>query len=229
MPETNEIESSVEDLGEEAGLQDALSDVRKAQRLLVAYHQRVMPIIETLAERLGCRFHYWQPTHHNAPSHGAIEPFAQWAWDFSPLNDASFLFLTQEAEAGQFDGPEAWMLVVRLVTDSGFDRCIRQDRTHWDAMQIRPQPHQSETRLDLHAYRMAKPVPEDEGVVWWQLFNDEPLPQIWDQGHKMKSGALCISHSVPLPVLGQKGGMRRTLDSFQNLLLAHGFSTTMDC
>ncbi|TKB50671.1 hypothetical protein FCL40_05860 [Ferrimonas sediminicola] len=227
MPEIEHSDLTVDTPMDTVSLQDALNDVRKAQRLLVAYHQRVMPIIDTLARSLGCRFHYWQPTHHNPPSHGAIEPFGQWAWDFSPLNDASFLFLTEEAEQGECEGPDAWLLVVRLVTDSGFDHCIRRERVHWDATQIEPQPHASQTRLDLHAYRLIKPVSEEEGVVWWQLFNDEPLPEAWDQGVEMESGALCISHSVLLNELGDAGGIRRTLDSFQNLLLAHGFATSM--
>ena len=76
----------------------AMLEMRKAQRLVVAFHQRILPVINEIADKLDCKFYYWDPTNHNRPVKGNKEPFSSWSWDYSPMNDAFFIFLSKKTK-----------------------------------------------------------------------------------------------------------------------------------
>lgn len=70
-----------------APLAAAFVDVRRAFRLLWAYHRRQLDMLSELDQsfrRLGLHYESWKPTECSRPSRGA--PFApgKWAWDMLP-------------------------------------------------------------------------------------------------------------------------------------------------
>lgn len=90
-------------------LQQALLDVRKAERLLMAFHQRLLPVIQKIGEDRDRNFDYWYPVNHGP----AVKR------DYSSLSDAIFFFLPETTENRNSAPKGAWALTIRLQTDTG--------------------------------------------------------------------------------------------------------------
>ena len=67
----------------------ALVDVRRAYRLLHAYHRRLLDILATVDDALvvgGLGFDSWEPLNVDLPRRGTNKFFVnRWAWDFTPI------------------------------------------------------------------------------------------------------------------------------------------------
>ncbi|USD35976.1 MULTISPECIES: hypothetical protein [Ferrimonas] len=207
-----EIENTVE------SMQQALLDVRRAQRLLVAYHQRLLPIIDHLAKALQCRFLSWEPTYHGLAGHN---PFDCWCWEHSPMNDARFLFLSDTVRDCERATPEDWMLSVRLVTDSGLETSMLRQHKNWDATEIQPDPDDSHTRLTFVAYH---PLSELNQVgVWQSLVNDNPTPPADGRPVPLTQDGEMFAMEVDLAQLAEDNGICELIDQLRCRLLANGY------
>lgn len=203
-------------------IKQALLDVRKSQRLLVAFHQRILPIIEKIAEGLNCEFHYWQPSQHLKTPQGNANPLKRWGWDLSPLNDATFIFLTQGAERNIAHSHQ-WGFAIRLQTDTGISESFQQEDKDWDALDLIQTPENSETCLTFIAYKPTKTLREN--WAWWNIYAETDFPpangKVID-GYE-QSKAFC--YSIDIEKLFAENALQSTINDFNDKLLKNNFIT----
>ncbi len=112
------------------GLAEALTDVRKAYRLLWNYQRRVFDVVRLVVDEFDdMSFYYWQTMHSGRPCNSGANPMARWAWDMLPMVEASYLFLPGGIDRNA-TLPGQWMLEVNVSSDSGFEQ--NDDRTEPD-------------------------------------------------------------------------------------------------
>ncbi|RRJ82601.1 hypothetical protein [Aestuariirhabdus litorea] len=201
---------------ESEALNAAMGDVRKAQRLLVAYHQRVLPIIESIANQLECAYYYWRPVFHSTPTGGKSNAFTRWTWDYSPLVDSNFFFLSAQVNDKDSVVPEGWMLVVRLVTDSGLSQAFTDKKINWDVMDIPDETDATETRLQLYAYKAATSYEESDG--WWNLYGKNSWPDKSGGQCMLNQGGFVFRHDVPISRLGSSDAVEAVVEEYKALL-----------
>lgn len=203
-------------------IEQALLDVRKSQRLLVAFHQRILPIIETIAAGLGCDFHYWQPSNQLKTPQGNANPLTRWGWDLSPLNDATFLFLTQGAERN-IARHDQWALAIRLQTDTGISESFLHEDKDWDALNLLQTPEKSETALALIAYKPTETL--NENWAWWNIYAETDFPPSSGDVLKGYAGAEAFCFSVNIEHLFTENGTQNAISGFKSQLISKGFIT----
>lgn len=105
----------------------ALLDVRKAYRLIHSYQEMALDLCETIVEHLKrelkctLRFYHWSPSWADSPPKANSDPTARKSiWDFTPLYDFCVLYLPETADYENHK-PGDWMLVIRVLADSGYD------------------------------------------------------------------------------------------------------------
>ncbi|MEW9305460.1 hypothetical protein [Labrys neptuniae] len=108
-------------LDDKNSLADALTDVRKAYRLLWAYQKRVFDVVRLIVSEFDdMGFYYWQTMHADRPCNSGTNPLARWTWDMLPMLEASYLFLPSGVDRNS-TMPGTWMLEVHVESDSGFE------------------------------------------------------------------------------------------------------------
>ncbi|CCN36562.1 hypothetical protein VIBNISO65_340023 [Vibrio nigripulchritudo SO65] len=204
-------------------LQQALLDVRKAQRLLVAFHQRVLPLIQKIGEDLDCNFDYWYPVNHGPAPKGNTNPFNRWYWDYSSLSDAIFFFLPEQTESRNSAPVGAWALTIRLQTDTGISNSFGQKSRNWDALEIEPAPESSQTQLVVSAFRSTQD--KNENWAWWNMFKNEK--------HQLKEGLTTSPHKeydvltqfIPIENLMEEESVDMFVDDFKQKLIEHNYTS----
>jgi hypothetical protein len=73
-------------------VENMLTQVRTAHRLVAAYYQRIMPQLERVFSELDLEFYYWGNTEFDLCPQGHRYPFKRWGWDFLPGLNCHFLF-----------------------------------------------------------------------------------------------------------------------------------------
>lgn len=204
-------------------LQAALLDVRKAQRLLVAFHQRVLPLIQKIGEDLECNFDYWYPVNHGPAPKGTSSPFNRWYWDYSSLSDAVFFFHPEEIENRHSAPTGAWVLTIRLQTDSGISESFALKSRNWDALELKNSTEESETSLVISAFRSTKDI--FENFVWWNMFSREK--HITKEGLHPGNYKECqvLTKIIPVDQLVDESSVDMHIDSFRQQLLDHSYIT----
>lgn len=203
-------------------LQQALLDVRKAQRLLVAFHQRVLPVIQKIGADLDCNFDYWYPVNHGPAPKGNTNPFNRWSWDYSSLSDAIFFFLPEQTESRNSAPKGAWALTIRLQTDTGISDCFGQKSRNWDALAIEPTPESSQTQLVVSAFRSTQDI--NENWAWWNMFNNEKNQ--FKEGLVIGSYKECevLTQLVPVENLMEEESVDMFIDEFKQRLIEHKYT-----
>ncbi|MEZ4309049.1 MAG: hypothetical protein R3F14_13510 [Polyangiaceae bacterium] len=154
----------------------ALVEVRKAYRLLHAYHQRISDLLRlihgTLAER-GLRFQKWSPVNVWLPS-SRRAPFHHWAWDLTPAYQTSCVW---EGTGGGWSR----QIHVHMIADTGYDPSVGDDPS---PEHFKPaEQSASEVRYGMYRTRARK---ADFGAAWKQISG---LPDPTDQNeHKVMVG-----------------------------------------
>jgi hypothetical protein len=103
-------------------LEDALTDVRKAYRLLWAYQRRIYDMVELAAGEFDdMNFYWWTTLHADRPVQSGTNPMnGRWAWDMLPMARVSYLFLSSDTDRNR-TMPGQWMLEVHVDSDGGFE------------------------------------------------------------------------------------------------------------
>ena len=202
-------------------LQLALLDVRKAQRLLVAFHQRVLPVIQKIGEDLDCNFDYWYPVHHDLSPRGTSNPFNRWYWDYSSLADAIFFFLPEDTENRNSAVKGSWALTIRLQTDTGISSSFSQKSRNWDALELSSSPEENQTNLIISAFRSTQDI--FENWAWWNMFKNEKHHIA--EGLKQGSYKECeiLTRIIPVEKLIEDQSVDALVDDFKNELIKHNF------
>ena len=201
-------------------IKQALLDVRKSQRLLVGFYQIILPIIESISDSLNCKFHYWSPSNHSKTPQGNANPLKRWGWDFSPLNDAIFLFVNQSAQRNIANDDE-WSLVIRLQTDSGISESFEFEKKDWDPFHLSYPPEKSETSLELIAYSPTKTLVEN--WAWWNIYAETDFPPITGEVIDGYEGVKAFCFSVNVENLLEEDSFKKSISAFKKKLELNGF------
>ena len=204
----------------------AMLEMRKAQRLVVAFHQRILPVINEIADKLDCKFYYWDPTNHNRPVKGNKEPFSSWSWDYSPMNDAFFIFLSKKVTDSNIANKNDWGLVIRLVSDSGISDSFRNKSQNWDALNLSKTPEESQTRLDLIAYKINDEIIETD--VWWNIYAKTDFPPITGEMIKGYKGVNAFFFSANVEELVTETGVQSVVKLFKDKLVSNDFISSLE-
>jgi len=160
---------------EPLSIEQALYEVRKAQRILVAYHQRVKDIVLTLREALGVRFCYWHNQQFFPPGQQDTDILHpdKWCWDLMPLSDVSLLHSNSRdpLRAGELSD---LLLEVRVVTDSDLIGGGKDSEVEPDPLAL-GDCAQADSYLELIAYQPKQLGNEHHWLHHWHHIYRRPL------------------------------------------------------
>ncbi len=168
----------------------ALTDVRRAYRLLWAYQRRMLDTIHVIADAFEEHaFYVWTPTYFDPPCRYTKDPLENWAWDMLPMVAISYLCLPFGADRNRPKAGE-WMLEIYLVSDTGFE--LLETRNEPDSKAFEP-AEMTASEIWLYAWQcMASVELNWLAKVWGPL--DRPNEE----------GILVELKQHPFRVLGKK-------------------------
>ena len=151
----------------------ALTDVRKAFRLLWAYNKRIFHIVQRINEQLGFTFYYTD--NWIAPKNSGSDFCTRWAWDALPTVTTGWLMLRpNKKEDGtivtrpgdQSNNPlkGEMLLHILLVSDSGFSDVYAKQKSEPDPLKFAA-PESAASRLILSIY--VNDVDRTENLNWY--------------------------------------------------------------
>ncbi|NMM35994.1 MAG: hypothetical protein HHJ09_00570 [Glaciimonas sp.] len=152
---------------------EALSDVRKAFRLLWAYNKRVFNIVEHIRNRLG--FDHYYTDNWLIPNHGGADFCAGWAWDALPLSTIGWLALRPNKDSEENIAPRSgdiynnplagdMLLHILLISDSGFFVAkTGMNKNEPNVLSFAP-PDKCQSKLVLSVY--VNDIDRNEGMNW---------------------------------------------------------------
>ncbi|WP_432471801.1 hypothetical protein [Amphritea sp. HPY] len=149
-------------------MDELMLEVRKSQRLLVAYYQRIQDSVKAIADGLGVKFYVWEPAHFSRLGNLTTNPLSRWAWDMVPLFETCLVF-TNAKDANK-QSVEEWLLEIRVITDSVFYE-EGVGRIEPDPLSIAP-PESTESRIEIYAYR---PI-TDQNNNWYSSWLEAETP-----------------------------------------------------
>ena len=204
-------------------LKEVLMDVRQAQRLLVAFYKRVMPLIKNISADLKCEhFYYWNPIRFNRPANGTNNPLdGRWEWDMMPMADTYFMFTSEPLDKENRVVTEGtWMLVVKLVTDSGTEAFSRHDR-NWNPLKFEDVEH-CETRLELYGYQLLEGI--DDKWDFWNLWKNNQYTDLSGQLNSLDGKGAFFGCKVNLEGIQNSDSLETDLAEFKQRLVDYQFT-----
>lgn len=131
-------------------LATALTDVRRAYRLLWAYQRRVLDTVTRIAAAFDdLSFVHWLPHDFDRPAGASTNPAEKWAGDLLPMLSASFLYLPSSADRTMANKGQ-WMLDVAVVSDSGYpegDQLSEPDPAKFEPVEV------SNSSIELYVFQ----------------------------------------------------------------------------
>jgi hypothetical protein len=205
----------------------ALTDVRKAYRLIWLYQRRVVDIIRLISESLGYRFWRWETEYHIGRMPGQVtrNPFeeGEWIWATLPLYRMSLFYFPSTLDWNVQKSGQ-WMLEIAVETDTGVT---------WPEDGSEPSPvefaaaDKCETLLRLYAWYCTKEGNLDwfRGV-WHQILypeqDDEPTAE------NVNVPVRIIRKSLDLSKLPDRASVERALTEFREAIVQKMSSAAPD-
>lgn len=93
--------------------------LQQAHRLSVGFYRRILPTLDVLADKLECKFWWWEPAHTSRPGRGSSQPSSNWAWDFVPLYASNHTYIHSSGEMRT--GPEDFGIQFTLYVEDSFE------------------------------------------------------------------------------------------------------------
>jgi len=75
-----------------------VEQLQHAHRISVAFYRRFLPILDDIANQLGCQFVSWNPLETNMGCRSSTRPSNKWAWDFVPLFASRHIYWRTEGK-----------------------------------------------------------------------------------------------------------------------------------
>ena len=198
-------------------LTSALTDVRKAYRLIWFYQRRVVDMITFICETLGYRFWRWETEDHigRMPGQVSKNPFGEgeWIWATLPLYRMSLFYFPRTLD-WNVQKSDQWMLEVVVETDTGAK--FAEDDLEPSPVDFAP-VDKSETILRLYAWYCTK----DGNLDWFRgIWHELDYPGQDDEPttENMKVPIRIIRKSLNLSNLGDRGSVERVLTEFRKTI-----------
>lgn len=176
---------------------DILIQVRQAHRVCGAFYQRMIPLIQQIAEELELEFNVWAPRYFKRPPQRSTSPFNEWQWNFLPLINAGFVFsFQQEAEKINDDD---YVMDIEVVVDSSLDRETYKTfygQEQADACHLHEKVESAESYLKIYLFKAKQSMSGNVFDCLWDNYDGyPPLTGVIDKGTDDAKG---IGFKVPL-------------------------------
>ncbi|WP_434139324.1 hypothetical protein [Photobacterium leiognathi] len=202
-------------------LSHALCDMRKAQRLVVAFNQRMLPIIECIASELNANFYYWQSLYNKNSCRGATNPVKKRKWDFSPLHNASFLYLSDNAPSEHEVSPDSYLLAFHLITDTAIDDAFIKENKPWNPIDITEPAEESRSLLRIYIYQPSEVKKQKEG--WWKLYANNPWPECNGEIMSLEQGGTAMGVEVDIAELVTQDEINKLIERVKDRFECQGY------
>ncbi|MCL1090944.1 MULTISPECIES: hypothetical protein [Shewanella] len=205
---------------EKIAIDKALAEVRQAQRVLVAFYQRVKDIILLMRTELGVEHCYWGTMQFSMPGTSAndlVHP-QRWSWDALPMADVVF----SHTKDGNWSSKQsvAQMVEIRLITDDVF---IVHGKGYDPSPMSMPQVTQSATYLEITVYQVQRTEGDDWGNDWSVTKNRiKSVPNLTLGLHRNDDWQV-YRQRFDFSQLRDKACVVEQMITFKQLLTDHGF------
>ena len=196
---------------------DMLIQVRQAHRVCGAFYQRMIPLIQQVAEELELEFNVWAPRCFSRPPQQSTNPFNRWQWDFLPLINAGFVFSFQQ-EAGKISGDD-YVMDIEIVVDSSLDgetykTFYRQGQA--DACDLHENVESAESYLKIYLFKAKRPLQGSAFNCLWDNYDGyPPLTGVIDKGTDDAKG---IGFKVPMTQCMADNALETLVDTIRENL-----------
>ncbi|MGH6956450.1 MAG: hypothetical protein ACREEW_07265 [Caulobacteraceae bacterium] len=194
----------------QAGLREALGDVRRAYRLLWCYQDRLFDIIRAIAGEFdSLKFYVWQPNS-AARIDGTTNPLTRSPWFAFPMMNVSYLYRSGDdpnyAKAGD------WLLDIRVISDSGFDDS-NDSRLTADPDDF-PGIEATSSRINLYAFYF---VGDIKGNLLRDVWNQLEWPATnGEVGEPTTHSVRTLGMTFDIAELGDKDAVLAATRTFKN-------------
>lgn len=160
----------------QAELDHAMTDVRRAYRLIWSYQRRAMHLVQLMGDQFSeMSFFLWSNNRCENPPRADVNPMRGWAWDMLPLYGASFLYLPHGADRTNPRKGD-WMLDICILADTGFQYDVDDNEPDQSSF---VEPLLARSELCLIAWQCTADISTSWRSIWknndWPDGNEVPL------------------------------------------------------
>lgn len=195
----------------------ALTDVRRAYRILWMYQRRVLDLVSQIAEKFDLTFYAWAPQEYERLGRFTTDPTKKWAWDMLPLYNTSFLYLQEAADRNRTRTGD-WMLEIAVISDEGYNpKALENGEVN--ASQF-PPAEQTRSILGLYAWRSTKTLDRNWFNSIWDSWDSEKMgwPEDGDLVENAERNIMIVGKTFDLSDLSDKTAVETAVAGFKLLL-----------
>jgi hypothetical protein len=197
----------------EEELGKALTDVRKAFRLLWVYQRRLLDIIHVITDQFDHKFYCWDAMGGRPPGRMTTDPTDEWAWSMLPFYQLCLLYLPPNVTVGQIKKGE-WLLEISIQSDDGYP--VGEEENEPDPT-LFPNAEASGSFLYLRAWYCKQPLK----LNWYsQVWRETEWPAV-EFADVPKLAVAIVEKSLSLAALGDKEAVEASIADFKGLLHKH--------
>ncbi|MCE0493119.1 hypothetical protein [Vibrio salinus] len=183
--------------------------VRTAHRLLVAYYQRLHPIIDDLATFADTVFDFWTPQLFDKPARA--NPFTKWQWDLLPAAVTRYVFKQVKESSKVTKGD--FTLEFLVVNDTGIVK--EKGKGELDALALPLNVEHAESIIKVGIYRAAENSDKDYFSQW----NSVNYPDYQDDdSFKRDKLFLTTGFEFPISLLLTEDGVQAVKEKIDKYL-----------
>lgn len=163
---------------------DMFLQIRTAHRLIGAYFQRLMPLLDQVASELDLSFYQWDSLHIEACSTGGSNPFNLWSLALIPTYSPFFLFHSKGKKENKkhIARQGEYLICLAVINDTGVfqDHEVLELEEEPDILDIAISAEKSSSilRVALFTSCTNKDLHWEKDLwdgVDWPEFNDSPI------------------------------------------------------
>jgi len=157
-------------MADEAALEAALGDVRRAFRLIWCYQERIFDVIRTItAEFESLSFYVWEP-HNAARIDRSTNPVTKGPWYTLPMMNVSYLY--KSSADTNYLRPGDWLFEIRVISDSGYNEedggNESIDPAHFPGVEV------AESKISLYVYYFTGEIKQNLLNIWHEIEWPDP-------------------------------------------------------
>ncbi|QLE84043.1 hypothetical protein FLM48_02450 [Shewanella sp. Scap07] len=193
-------------------MDDLFTQIRTAHRLLAAYYQRLLPVIESIALEADTEFYFWSPHRFSPPGQSNANPFKKWQWDLLPAVVTRYVFKHVNDLKRITKGD--YIIEFLVVNDSGIDD--EKSKSQPDALTLKVGVNEARSILKLAVYRAVQDEDSDFYKKWNSISYSDYSDSIDVQlDHKFVTAGF----EVPLNLLMSDSGVHTVKAKIDQYLL----------
>ena len=186
-------------------LTQALTETRKALRILYAYQRRVLDLCSEIADVLQLDFFSSWSYPNGTPSYKK-NPTEFDAWSFLPLADMSLFFSRSGDDSYSSKGD--WMIELRVVSDTGYKDAWEPSGSKVSSLDTFPLPDKAESFLLTYAWVRTK-----SGTgKWTDVHSNAEWPEPGKTTKQEDLGVTAYCQRLEFVDLADRASVRKVLE-----------------